>query len=140
MFRKAKLIPQLLLISHWPEFCHVSIFAWKAARKNWIENGNWVSQPAVWLIKKNFFNGIPGGSDGKASACNAGDPGSIPGLWEDPLEKEMATNSSTLAWKIPGMEELVGYSPRGHKESDTTEWLHFFSLQLVYSVVLVSWV
>ena len=25
--------------------------------------------------------------------------------WEDPLEKEMATHSSTLAWKIPGMEE-----------------------------------
>ena len=41
--------------------------------------------------------------------------------WEDPLEKEMATNSSTLAWKIPWTEELVGYSPWGHKESDTTE-------------------
>ena len=25
--------------------------------------------------------------------------------WEDPLEKEMATHSSTLAWKIPWMEE-----------------------------------
>ena len=52
------------------------------------------------------FSGFPGGSDGKASACNAGDPGSIPGLgrslgWEDLLEKEMATHSSTLAWKIP---------------------------------------
>ena len=45
-----------------------------------------------------------GGSDGKASACNAGDPGSIPGL-EDPLEKEMATHSSTLAQKIPWTEE-----------------------------------
>ena len=32
------------------------------------------------------------------------DEGLIPG-WEDPLEKEMATHSSTLAWKIPGMEE-----------------------------------
>ena len=40
--------------------------------------------------------------------------------WEDPLEKEMATHSSTLAWRIPWTEEL-GYSPRGHKESDTTE-------------------
>ena len=30
---------------------------------------------------------------------------------EDPLEKEMATHSSTLAWKIPRLEELVGYSP-----------------------------
>ena len=30
--------------------------------------------------------------------------------WEDPLEKEMATHSSTLAWKIPWTKELVGYS------------------------------
>ena len=36
------------------------------------------------------------GSDSEASAHNAGDPGSIPG-WKDPLEKEMATHSSTLA-------------------------------------------
>ena len=35
---------------------------------------------------------------------------------EDPLEKEMATHSSTLAWKIPWMEELVGCSPWDHKE------------------------
>ena len=45
----------------------------------------------------------PGGSDGKESACNAGDLGSIP--WEDLLEKEMATQSSILAWKIPWTEE-----------------------------------
>ena len=44
---------------------------------------------------------------------------------EDPLEKEMATYSSTLAWKIPWTENLVGYSPWGWKESDTTERLHF---------------
>ena len=42
---------------------------------------------------------------------------------EDPLEKEMATHSSTLAWRIPWI--LVGYSPQGRKESDTTERLHF---------------
>ena len=47
--------------------------------------------------------GEKGGSDGKVSACNAGDPGSIPG--SDPLQKEMAIHSSTLAWKIPWMEE-----------------------------------
>ena len=50
------------------------------------------------------YVGFPGGSDGKASACNVGDPGSTPG-WEDPLGKEMATCSSTLAWKIPWTEE-----------------------------------
>ena len=43
--------------------------------------------------------------------------------WEDSLEKEMATHSSTLAWKSPWMEEPGG--PWGHKESDTTEQLHF---------------
>ena len=44
--------------------------------------------------------------------------------WEDLLEKEMATHSSTLAWKIPWTERLVGYSPCGHKESDMTERLN----------------
>ena len=38
------------------------------------------------------------------SARNAGDWGSIPG-GEDPLEKEMATHSSILAWRIPWREE-----------------------------------
>ena len=41
--------------------------------------------------------------------------------WEDPLEKEMATHSSILAWRIPWMEELGGLQSMGHKESDTTE-------------------
>ena len=54
--------------------------------------------------------GFPGGLEGKASACNA-DSGVESGIqlnsgvqslsWGDPLEKEMATPSSTLAWKIP---------------------------------------
>ena len=46
----------------------------------------------------------PGGSNGKASAYNVGDPGSGPG-GEDLLEREMATHSNTLAWKIPWTEE-----------------------------------
>ena len=57
---------------------------------------------------------------------------------EDPLEKEMATHSSTLAWKIPWTEEpsrlqsmgsqRVGVAKsEGHRESDTTEQLHFTS-------------
>ena len=47
-----------------------------------------------------FKAAFPGSSDGKASAYNVGDPGSILG-WEDPLEKEMATHSSIHAWKNP---------------------------------------
>ena len=48
--------------------------------------------------------GFPGGSDSKAAAV-------MQETWvqslgqEDPLKKEMATHSSTLAWKIPWMEE-----------------------------------
>ena len=44
--------------------------------------------------------GFPGGSDSKESTCNVGDPGSIPGQ-EDPLEKEIATHSGFLSWRIP---------------------------------------
>ena len=43
------------------------------------------------------------------------------------LEKEMATHSSILAWRIDGWKSLVGYSPWGCKESDTTEYTHYIS-------------
>ena len=43
---------------------------------------------------------------------------------EDHLEKEMATHSSILAWRIPWREEPGGYNPPGRKESETTERLH----------------
>ena len=36
--------------------------------------------------------------------------------WEDPLEKEMATHSNILAWRIPWTEELGGLQSMGHKE------------------------
>ena len=40
---------------------------------------------------------------------------------EDPLEKEMATYSSMIAWRIHGQRSLIDCSPWGHKESDMTE-------------------
>ena len=43
---------------------------------------------------------------------------------EDPLEKEMATYSSILAWEIPWTEEPGGLQSIDHKESDMTEQLH----------------
>ena len=45
--------------------------------------------------------------------------------WEEPLEKEMAIHSSTIAWKIPWTEEPGRLQSMGRKESDTTEQLHF---------------
>ena len=65
--------------------------------------------------------GFPGGSEVKASACNVGDLGSIPGSG-----RSMATHSSILAWRIPWMEESGGLQSMGsQKESGTTERLHF---------------
>ena len=55
---------------------------------------------------------------------------SLPEMWEtwvrslgqeDPLEEEMATHSSILAWKIPWTEEPGQLQSMGHKESDMTE-------------------
>ena len=37
--------------------------------------------------------------------------------WEDPLEKEMATHSSILAWEIPQTEETGSYSAWGHSQT-----------------------
>ena len=55
--------------------------------------------------------------------ANAGDTGDwFPSLGPvDPLQQDMATLSSILAWKIPWTEDLVGYSPWGFTESDMTE-------------------
>ena len=50
---------------------------------------------------------------------------------EDALEKGMATHYSILPREFHGQRSLVGFSPRGHAESDTNERLHFyFSLSL----------
>ena len=53
---------------------------------------------------------FPHGSDSKESAYNVGDRFQSLGQ-EDPLEKKMAPHSSTLAWKIPWMEEPGGLQP-----------------------------
>ena len=50
--------------------------------------------------KQKSFAGEDGGSYGKESACNAGDPGSIPGLGRSPREG-MVIQSSILAWRTP---------------------------------------
>ena len=68
--------------------------------------------------------GFPGGSDGKASACNVGDPGSIPGSGRSPGEGN-GNPLQYLPGEFHGWRSLVGYSPWGHKESDMIEQLHF---------------
>ena len=60
----------------------------------------------------NLQGGLPWCSDSKESACSAGDP--VPSLgWEGPLEEDMATHSSILAWRIPWTEEPDGLQSMG---------------------------
>ena len=61
-----------------------------------------------------------GSSAGKESAYDAGDWVQSLG-WEDPLEKGMATHSSSLAWRIPWTEESGGLQSAGLPEWDMTK-------------------
>ena len=63
-----------------------------------------------WVCSKS----CPSGSDGKESACNAGDPGLIPESGRY-LEKGLATHSSILAWRIPLTEEPGWLQSMGSK-------------------------
>ena len=67
--------------------------------------------------------GFPGGSNGKESAYNSGDPGSIPGLGRSPGEGNGYPLQLFLPGESHGQRSLVGYSQRGHKELDMTERL-----------------
>ena len=68
---------------------------------------------------------FPGGSDGKASAYNAGDQGSIPGSERSPGEGNGNPLQYSCLEKSQGPRSLVGYSPWGHKELERTKGLHF---------------
>ena len=74
-----------------------------------------------WLIlcdTVNLSRGFPGGSDGKHSACNAGDPGSIPGSGRS-LGEGNGARSNALAWEIPRTEEPGGFTVQAVTKSQT---------------------
>ena len=91
-----------------------SILQMLAQRCPLIEEGLWILEG----MNKDRLPRPSGRSDSKASDYNVGDLGSIPGLGGPPGEGN-GNPSSILAWR-----RLVGYSPRGCKESDMTERLH----------------
>ena len=68
--------------------------------------------------------GFPGGSDGKESACNAGDLGSIPGLGRCPGEGHGNLLKYSCLKNSMDRGAWEGYSPWGHKELDTTQRLN----------------
>ena len=123
-----------------------------------IESENKELKVSLGCMHAKSLWGFPDSSVDKESACNAGDPGSIPGsgisagegadyslqyswaslvvqlvknsptMWEtwvrslgeeDPLEKEMATHSSILTWRIPWTEKPGRLQSMGSQELDT---------------------
>ena len=114
-----------------------------------------LSRRKIFKVKSSQYLGFPGGTSGKEPACQCRrhNKTRVRSLGrEDPLEKEMATHSSVLAWELPwvgkipwrgewlptpvflpgefhGQRNLAGYSPWGLKECDPTEQitLHFLS-------------
>ena len=87
--------------------------------------------------------GLPWWFSGKESACNAGDIGSIPWVGKIPWRRKWQPTPVFLPGEFHGQRSLMGYSPRGRKESDMTEQLHLLTLtplvlrqSLIYSLLL----
>ena len=78
---------------------------------------------------------FPGGSDGKASAYNAGDPGSIPGSGRSPGEGNGNPLQYSCLENPKDGEAWVDYTPWGHKESDMTEQLHSLMHILIFYIL-----
>ena len=81
-----------------------------------ITNIYWVSfcvRPAPCQVYVNIFNcpQNPGGSDGKESSCNAGDPDSIPGSGTFPWRRKWLPTPVFLPGEFHGQRSLAGYSP-----------------------------
>ena len=72
---------------------------------------------------------FPGGSDGRASAYNVGDPGSTPGSGRS--GEENGNPLQYLAYKIHGWRSLVGYSPWGCKDPMVMKFFHYHTVLII---------
>ena len=94
---------------------------------------NWRRGDTFFLFPM-MVGGFPGDSDGKESACSAGDPGSNPGLGRSSGEG----NGNPLQYSClenPMDRGACGYTPWGHKESNRTERLIFLFFAFSMTVV-----
>ena len=115
---------------HWLIHPHSKGTEWP--KEVWRERMNSIHSVLLflfWIVVKSIW-GFPDGSDGKESACNAGDPGLISGSGrspgegnENPFHSQSNPSILVLPGKFHGQGSLADYSPWGHKQSDSTEWL-----------------
>ena len=98
---------------------------WAFATKGWTlwkVDGVLMLKPVLFsAVRFPVFIGFPGSSAGKESAYNAEDPGSIPGLGRSPGGGHGNPLQCSCLENPHWQRSLVGYSPWGCKESDTTE-------------------
>ena len=100
---------------------HSSVLAWRIPGTR--EPGglpSMGSQSRTRLKRHSGSRGFPGGASGKESAYSSADPGWFLD-WEYPLEKEMATYFTILAWRIPCTEEPGRLQSAELQELDATE-------------------
>ena len=105
--------------------CFKSVFTLKL---RWINsNESNIFLQVCYCFDSLFKNklGFPGGSEDKASPCNAGDLGLIPGSGRSPGEGNGNPLWYSCLENPTGRRSLVGYSPWNRKVSDTTKRLHF---------------
>ena len=83
---------------------------------------------------------FPRGSDGKESACNAGNLGSIPGLGRSPGGGHGNPLQYSCLENPHGQRSLAGYGPWGHKELDMTERLstHILVNMIIKDMLLIN--
>ena len=118
-WRKSSISPHASLSTG----CLNALITWPPSPEWTIHVNKQKLQWLLWLSMEVLH--FPSGSDGKDSACNAGnagDWGSIPG-GEDPLEKEWQPTPIFLPGEFLGQRSLAVYHSWGYKELDTAEWL-----------------
>ena len=86
---------------------------------SWIRKIPWISV----RLPTPVVLGFPGGSDSKESACNVAGSGFDLWVGKIPWRRAWQSTPIFLPGESHGQRSLAGYSPQGHKESDTTEQL-----------------
>ena len=76
------------------------------------------------VVSQGIYGNFPGGSDGESVCLECGRPGSDPGVRKIPWRKKWYPTPVLLPGESNGWRSLVGYSPLGGKESDTTGQLY----------------